>query len=64
MVSTETPLSRSFHNPHFYLITKAIMSDMCDIYISEIKSLLRRADELIAQGRTDNSRRNAYLLLQ
>ena len=33
------------------------MSDMCDIYISEIKSDLRRADELIAQGRNDNSRR-------
>ena len=32
------------------------MSDMCDIYISEIKSLLRRADELITQGRTDNTR--------
>lgn len=32
------------------------MSDMCDIYISEIKSDLRRADELIAQGRNDNSR--------
>lgn len=29
---------------------------MCDIYISEIKSDLRRADELIAQGRSDNSR--------
>ena len=31
------------------------MSDMCDIYISEIKSNLRRADELIAQGRSDNT---------
>lgn len=31
-----------------------IMSDMCDIYISEIKANLRRADELIAQGRADN----------
>ena len=30
------------------------MADMCDIYISEIKANLRRADELIAQGRADN----------
>ena len=42
------------------------MSDMCDIYITEIKSVLRRADELIAQGRNDNSRRyinNALILV-
>ena len=31
------------------------MTDMVDIYISEIKSNLRRCDELIAQGRTDNN---------
>ena len=34
----------------------AIMTDMVDIYISEIKSNLRRCDELMAQGRTDNNR--------
>ncbi|KAK8816948.1 vesicle transport V-snare 13 [Blastocystis sp. ATCC 50177/Nand II] len=31
------------------------MTDMVDIYISEIKSNLRRCDELMAQGRTDNN---------
>lgn len=39
------------------------MSDMCDIYISEIKSVLRRADELIAQGRNDNSRNSQFFWL-
>lgn len=39
------------------------MSDMCDIYISEIRSLLRRADELITQGRTDNTCFSLYLWL-
>ena len=47
----------AFWNDHHISAKKsAIMSDMCDIYISEIKSVLRRADELIAQGRNDNSR--------
>lgn len=51
----EAPVWKS--NPHFIFQT-ANMSDMCDIYITEIKSVLRRADELIAQGRNDNSRKD------
>lgn len=50
MHKAKTPfwIQISFHN---LIIT---MADMCDIYISEIKANLRRADELIAQGRADN----------